>query len=541
MDYLYIEKVVKELQTLKKERLKEPLITDRKITLDFGRLKLNCYLSTPNALFLSRERIGEAPFTPLNPLKGAYLKEVSLPYKDRVVELSFVKLLSPTEFEKYFLILELTGKNANLFLLDSERRIKFLLRAPKTTKRELSLKSLYAPPPLDKRPFEELNFGRISSEGIERGLYKHALFISPLNAKEIACLYRELKDLKKAYGEFMKRHESSETAYLYYESSKPKYLTTFKYCSLNLPYKEFKGEFPYSRVWEEFYKEAVLKREVKSLKERLLNRLIKRKEALLKELALLKSPKELLLEAERSRYLGELLKFNLHKVKPGSSEVEVEDYERGEKVKIPLDPALSPKENMERLFKAYKKLKRKAEIADERRREIEEEVESINSLISMISELQDETRLRKLLKTPLKEREETGISLKAFTLPSGRKIVVGRSSRENELISLKLSNPWDYWFHAKGVPGSHVILKVEKGKEPTDEDVLIAASAAAYFSKGRHSGKVPVDYTLVKNLKKPPKSPKGFVVYKGEKTLFVRPEEFKEKFLKEEAPEKGAD
>ncbi|WP_456418961.1 Rqc2 family fibronectin-binding protein [Thermovibrio sp.] len=531
MDYLYIEKTSFEIdRALEKKRISSVYLSEKKLSIGFGKLYLNCYFGTPNALFLSEKPVATEEFPHLNPIKGAYLKEVSMPYPDRVVELSLVKILSPTQFEKYYLIFELTGKNANLFLLDSNRRVKFLLRPVLSSVREISLKEEYRPPPLDKKPFEELSFGRITPEGIERSLHKYALYISPLNAKEIAEIYRKVGDLKEAYRLFMERHRKSDSACLYYREGKPAYLTTFPYLSLQgLEFKEFSGEFPFSRAWEEFFRERVLKEEIEAVREKILRRLRKRKEALLKELSQLKDEKELLKEAEEKRRLGELLKVSLQKVKPGATEVELYDYGSGEKISVPLDPSLSPQKNMEAYFKAYRKLKRKAQVAAVRREEIREELVSLDALFELISSVEEIEKLKGLSGELKKgERGGKGLSLRSFTLPSGRKIVVGRSSRENELISLRLSNPWDLWFHAKGIPGSHVILKLKKGEEPTEEDILLSASAAAYYSKGRYSGKVPVDYTFVKNLRKPPKSPVGFVTYSGERTVWVKPEVFEE-------------
>jgi len=545
MDYLYLEKTVKEVsQKLTKQRLSQVSLEGKKLTLTFNKeLHLNAYFSNPNALFLSVASVAAQSFPPLSPLKGAYLKEISLPYPDRVIELTFVKLLSPTEFQKLYLIFELTGKNANLFLLDGERRIKFLLRPVLSSVRELSVKDEYRPPPLDKEPFEELSFGQITPEGIEEGLYKYALYISPLNAREIACIYKEVGDLKKAYEAFMEKHRKSSVACLYYKNKKPAYLTTFPYCSLEgLEFKKFSGELPYSRAWEELFKERVLRGEVEELKKRVLNRLRKRKEALLKELGELGSREELLREAEKFKRWGELLKFNLHLVKPGLTAVTLTDYETGGEVSIPLEPSLSPQKNLKRLFKEYRKRVKKAQIWEERRREIGEELCEVESLIEVVESLEDAKRLRELLPALCKrgKKGEKSYGFRVFTLPSGKKLIVGRSSRENELISLKLSNPWDLWFHAKETPGSHAVLRLKRGEEPTEEDLLLAASAAAYFSKAKNSGKTPVDYTQVKRLKKPPKSPVGFVIYSGEKTVWVKPEVF-EKFLKEgKSPAEGA-
>jgi len=546
MDYFYIEKTSREVaQTLEKRRISGVYLTEKKLSLEFGKLYLNCYFGNPNAFFVSARPVAEESFPHLNPIKGAYVKEVSIPYPDRVVELALVKILSPTRFERFFLIFELTGKNANLFLLDGERRVKFFLRPVLSSVREITLRGDYQPPPLDKKPLEELSFGQVTPEGIEKKLYRFALFISPLNAREIAHIFRQVGDLKKAYRLFIERHRSSNSAYLYYEDGRPAYLTTFPYSSLeNLEFKEFSGELPYSRAWEEFYRERILGSEVKVLKERLLSRLKRRKEALMKELSALKETETLLREAGEKRKLGELLKANLHSVKSGMESIELMDYETGEKVSIPLDPSLSPLKNMENYFRAYRKLKRKAQISAVRREEIEEELRGLEALSELISSIEDPGRLKELSgELDRSERERRRLSLRSFLLPSGKRILVGRSARENELISMRLSNPWDLWFHVRDVPGSHVVLRLKKGERPSEEDLLLAASCAAYYSRGRHSGKVPVDWTRVKNLKKPPRTPPGFVTYSGEKTIWVRPELFEE-FLRKvegEAPGEGAE
>jgi len=121
-------------------------------------------------------------------------------------------------------------------------------------------------------------------------------------------------------------------------------------------------------------------------------------------------------------------------------------------------------------------------------------------------------------------------------LPSGRKVLVGKNGKANELITLKLSNPWDLWFHVKNLAGSHVVLKLNRGEKPSEEDIELAASAAAFFSKGKHSGKLLVDYTEIKNVKKPKNSPVGKVIYRNEKTIRTDPHTF-EKFLKNGAPQ----
>ena len=102
-------------------------------------------------------------------------------------------------------------------------------------------------------------------------------------------------------------------------------------------------------------------------------------------------------------------------------------------------------------------------------------------------------------------------------------IIAGRTSKDNDFISLKAAGQSDWWFHVKGVPGSHVLLRALNDAEPTKKQLEVAASTAAYYSKARTAGVVPVSYTLAKNVTKPSGSPPGTVYIKKEQVLKVRP------------------
>lgn len=538
MDYFYIEKLSQELQsTLRKERIGEVLKGEKELSFKIGRFYLNFYWGNPNALFLSSEPVAKSEFLPLTKLKGAFVKSVYLPVVDRVLEFELIKPLAGNRFTRLFLTFELTGKNANLFLLNENREITFLLRSVESSVRPLSVGDPYVFPPSDKRPFEELRFGKVTPEGVEKSLYKFVSGISPLNAKEIAYLMRELGSLEEAYRRFLDLHRNSKSAYLYYQNGKPKFLTTFSYSSLSyLEFKEFKGSLPYSSAWRELYVELIEKKRLSYLKKKIVSRLEKKIEAFeseLRELSNLEKQKE---EAEKWKRWGELLKYNLHLVKPGQREVKVLDFSTGKEEAVPLDPSLSPKENLNQIFRKYRKALKRLEFSKNRLQELKDELEKVKLLKDAIASKEKLEDLEVFLQ---KGNKEIAVpKFLTFTLPSKRKIIVGRNAYENEFLSLRLANPWDLWFHAKEVPGSHVILRLQKGEEPTEEDIILSASAAAYFSKGRESGKVFVDYTKVKNLKKPPKTPKGFVIYSGEKTVPISPSVF-EKLIEGRSPREG--
>ncbi|MEO2068452.1 MAG: NFACT family protein [Desulfurobacteriaceae bacterium] len=525
MDYLYIEKCSKELEKkLRKERILNVFSEEKKASFQFRDFFLNIYFGQPNAIFLSKDFITKETNPKFNSLKGTYIRSVFLPIVDRVLEIEAVNVDLSGKVRKFYIIFELTGKNANLFLLSEDRKILSFLREVKSLVRPLEREKVYVYPPQNKKEFDKLSFGEVTREGIEKNLYKFVAGISPLNSKELAVLFKLNGSLEKAFQEFIERHKKSNEAFLYYENGKPKYMTTFSYISLKeLSLKKFSGETPFLDAWRTFYLEKVERENAETLRRKLLDEIDKRIKILSESLKLLRTEEELLVEAERFKKFGELLKYNLHMIKPGTEKVKVFDYYENKEVEIPIDPSLHPKELVETFFAKYKKLKRRADHEKEVRKKLREdllELEFLKETVSKketIDELKSFEKILFKLKKDKKGKEKRMFNI--FVLPSGKKIVVGRSSKENELLTLKLSNPWDLWFHAKNIPGSHVILKLQRGEKPSEEDIELAASAAAFFSKGKESGKVEVDYTEVKNVKKPPKTPTGFVIYKKERTI----------------------
>ncbi len=531
MDYLFIEKCLPEIEkTLRKERISAVYGSQKNFSIKAGKFFLNVYTGQPNALFLSQSPLSQNPLKNFKPLEGTYVKSVKLPVKDRVVEIETVNLSLSGKLQTYYLVLELTGKNANIFLLDKTRKIIAQLKPFKSSLRPLEVGSEYSFPPLDKKEFFEIKFGKITPEGIEKNLHKFVAGISPLNAKEIALLFKETKSLERAYALFFEKHRNSHTSCLYFKDGKPKFMTTFPYLSLKeLEKREFSGEFPFTECWKAYFKEKIEAEELERLKKRVLSNLEEKEKALKRELSELKSPEELRKQAEEKKLLGELLKYNLHLLKPGMERVKVINYMNGKEVVVPLDPALSPQKNVEEYFKQYRKLLKKAEHSKKRKKEIEEELETISLLKGIVQDATQKEELEAFFYGRKEERKEKK-KLKVFKLPSGNRIVVGRNSKENEFITFRLANKNDLWFHVKDTPGSHVVLRLESGKEPIKEDILLAASAAVFFSKAKNSGKVPVDFTRVKNLKKPKNTPFGFVTYSGEKTIYTSSELF-ENFL----------
>ena len=245
--------------------------------------------------------------------------------------------------------------------------------------------------------------------------------------------------------------------------------------------------------------------------------------------------KQALIDSERGEEYkrhADLITANLYRLKRGLENFECDDYyaDGCPRVTISLDKRLSPAQNAQKLYKQYNKCKTAKVVLTEQIEIWERELEYLDSVRSFldraereedIMELRDElyrsgyaSKLRGY--TPPKKLKAAPIRL---VTSGGFTLLVGRNNTQNDLLSLKTADKGDIWFHTKDIPGSHVIL-VTEGREPGDADYTEAASIAARYSKASGDN-IAVDYTRVKNLKKPQGSKPGFVTYKTNYTAYV--------------------
>ena len=261
--------------------------------------------------------------------------------------------------------------------------------------------------------------------------------------------------------------------------------------------------------------------------DRLLNKLSKQREELLTSQ-----------KADTYKIKGELLTANIYLMQKGMKEIEVINFydENANTITISLDKNLSPSENAQKYFKRYTKLKHaNIEISQQiliSNEEIEyleniilniENCESLNEIDEIRDELIKEGYLKSKNSVSKSKEKVKAISAPLeFTSINGFSIFVGKNNKQNDYLTLKLANSDDIWLHTKDIPGSHVIVKTN-GSEVTSDTLYEAAMLAAYYSKGKLSSKVPVDYTLIKNVKKPNGSKPGMVIYDTNNTLYVTP------------------
>lgn len=239
---------------------------------------------------------------------------------------------------------------------------------------------------------------------------------------------------------------------------------------------------------------------------------------------------------EEYRIYGELLKANLYAVRQGSRFADVPNYydEEMSTVRIPLDPSLSPAANAAKYFKDYKKTYTAEQHLNILTKNDKDEIEYFDSVLDSISRcitLSDISEIREeladagyLRSIPKKQKKNSKAVLLEYTSSEGYRIVVGKNNRQNDYITTVLAAKNDLWFHAKNIPGSHVVVMCNGG-DVSDDTVSAAAQLAAFHSKALSSSNVPVDYTPVKYVKKPNGSKPGMVIYTTNKTVYVTPKE----------------
>ncbi|MBQ8039810.1 MAG: DUF814 domain-containing protein, partial [Lachnospiraceae bacterium] len=209
-------------------------------------------------------------------------------------------------------------------------------------------------------------------------------------------------------------------------------------------------------------------------------------------------------------------------VEPGAKSMEALNYYTNEMITIPLDPQLTATENAKKYFDKYGKLKRTYEALSKLTLEVKEEIDHLESIqnaldIALLEE--DLTQIKEeLIESGYIHRKGGNKKVKITSKPihyissDGFHMYVGKNNYQNEELTFKFANGGDWWFHAKGMPGSHVIVKTN-GEELPDSTFEEAARLAAFYSKGKGQEKVEIDYVERKHVKKPNGSKPGFVVY----------------------------
>ncbi|MFD0897255.1 NFACT RNA binding domain-containing protein [Loigolactobacillus binensis] len=238
-------------------------------------------------------------------------------------------------------------------------------------------------------------------------------------------------------------------------------------------------------------------------------------------------------KADTYRIKGEILTTYLHQVKRGMTSITLPNFYADEApLKISLSNQLSPSKNAQKYFTKYQKLKNSVHFVNEQLTTTQQEIDYFQGILTQIDlaapkdlqDIQAELRQQGYLRTKTKQKKQR-VKLnqpETFYASDGTKILVGKNNLQNDRLTLKTARKTDIWLHAKDVPGSHVIITQA---DPSETTVVEAANLAAYYSKARLSASVPVDTVAVKKVHKPNGAKPGFVIYTGQKTVIVTPDE----------------
>ncbi len=475
-------------------------------------------------------------------ITGARIGDVSQVPFERVVRIVLQKKMDAGLVREMVLVSELLGKAGNVLLVEGERILDCLhFRKAEEGHPRPALPGLPYSFPAPRLHLPEMDPGKQA----ETASPESANFLPPLLSREVQFISRGEADTSKDIEALLDRYERADFApRIYTHLDGKKVLAPF-------PLKTFESAreeiFPsMNQAADAYYYETVMARQVNERRQsvvrrlkQLISRLEKRRENLAADRAKLEHDLKL-------KELGDLLVANYPKIKKGMARLETLDYRQDppSPVVIPLDESLDAAGNVEQFFKKYKKAKRGLEFVSRRMAQTEEERAYLESVLFQteeaadgqeLEEIREELQAERILPPPRKEtrRKEPkeALPVRRFRSSEGLEIYCGKNNVGNDYLLRRLARGNDFWFHAQGLPGSHVLLRVGP-KEPQFVSIMEAATIAAFYSRGRGSGRMPIDYTQVKNVRKPAGARPGLVIYTHQKTILASPEKEKiEKLL----------
>ncbi len=530
------------------------------------RLLMSASASNPRIHLTALKR--ENPMTPpmlcmlmRKHLCGGVIKGISQSGFDRVIKIDIETRNELGDICTKSIITEIMGRHSNIILtdennkiMDSAKHIDFSISAV----RQILPGLIYYPPPAqDKLLADEITSPKLMNmvetlpddTPLDKFLVSSFMGMSPLLAREIVYSFCGNTLLLKAEADTaafvvhtidylgkLCKGEFSPSIVINTQEKRP---TAFS-CVTLTQYGDNSviEEYPsISNVLDTFF-EKRSNREYINRRSSALQKLISNNiERCEKKLVLHRENLEKSKGRDKYKIFGDLITANLYRIEYGMKSVSVENYysDNMETIDIPLDESISPSQNAQKYYKKYNKAKTTEIYAMEQIRLAEEEkfylesvaeallaVENANELDEIRQELANEGYVPHQGGKPKKNQAKSE-PLKYISV-DGFEILVGRNNRQNDELTLKTAYSTDIWFHTKNIPGSHTIVRTKGTGEAPDTTLMQAAKIAAYHSKAKNSSQVPVDYTAVKNVKKPNGAKPGMVIYAHYNTVYVLPE-----------------
>ena len=556
----------KDFPEAKIEKILQPANDEIDFAIHHGKLSSRLLFNVgPNAPRLQLTSVAKE-----NPLKapmfcmflrkrllGARITAVSQPSFDRIAKFTvsgYDDMGFPTEM---VIVCEIMGKYANFILLDGEEKIISALKiidfSASTIRQVLPGLKYQAPAMQDKIiPLEinrELFYDKAALFSGEKSAEKFITSTYSGIATQIAheLVYRAAGnidvplcavDLDKLYSVFEEWqniliNETYSPTVAIDRSGKP---IDYSYMPITYlgDYVTYKSFETFRELFDLYFAEKDRLEKIHQRAHDIRTLLSNAKSRTEKKLAIQREALRDSARGEEYKRAGDLITANIYRIKRGDKMLSAVDYydENCPQITIELDERLSPAANAQRMYKLYNKCKTAKTVLGEQILKWEEElryIDSVQVFLDSAATEQDISDLRDELYSagyasrmkgykPMKLSRSKPLTLKTS---GGFTLYVGKNNMQNDRLTMKESNKDDIWFHVKDLPGSHVVL-VTDGKEPSERDYTEAASIAAGYSKAT-ADLVAVDYTRIKNIRKPSGSKPGFVTYKTNYTAFVKP------------------
>ncbi len=465
-------------------------------------------------------------------LTGAWVTSVEQEDLERIVKINFSGTDELGDKRSYSLIIEIMGRYSNIIfvgedgkIIDSMKRID----ESKSQIREVLPGVTYvSPPKQEKLNIFECDVNEIKNRisASNKTLYKASMDVIK-GVSPIIC--RELEN-GMSVDELKECALNPTPTIVIIDTPKDFAFTDIKqYDSL----AQIRHYDSFSQLLDYFYYERVRLMRVKARSADLFKRVTTLQERAVRKALNRARELEQCKDKETYKLFGDLISTNQYRLQKGSMYYDLENYyDNNNIVRIPADMLLTPSQNAQKYYKEY----RKKQVAEDKLRgfidDANAEASYFDSVIDALSRAETDseiTEIRQELsdcgyikKSTDKKKNQKRLKPLKFKTRDGFSVLVGRNNTMNDALTLKTAKNYDTWFHVQDSAGSHVICETS-GARITDEAIHDCAVIAAYFSKARESSNVAVDYTIVKNIKKPNGAKPGFVVYDVYKTEFATP------------------
>lgn len=504
-------------------------------------------MTAPNFCMLLRKHI-----------QNGRIVDITQPQMERIVRMEIEHLDEMGDVCRKFLIVELMGKHSNIIfcnesdmIIDSIKHISGMVSSVREVlpgKPYFIAQTGEKRNPLltDEREFREWVLSKAGAA--YKTIYSSYTGISPLIAQEVcfragvdgqlpweAFTEAQISNLYEAFAVCMNAVKTDAfTPCIAYEGKQPAEYAGVELTMYEQGEDRVEFQSSMSELVEAFYEQKNVQTRIRQksidlrkIVQTALERNVKKYDLQLQQM---KDTQK----KDKYRIYGELINTYGYGVEPGSQSFEALNYYTNEMVTVPLDVTLTPAENAKKYFDKYGKLKRTYEALEALTKEVKAEIEhleSISAALDIAEAEADLTQIKQELVASGYIRKKGGSQKEKVTSrpfhyisSDGFDIYVGKNNYQNEELTFQFATGNDWWFHAKGMAGSHVIVKSPKDGELPDGTFEEAARLAAYYSKAREQAKVEVDYIQKKNIKKPAGGKPGFVVYYTNYSMAIEPD-----------------